>query len=72
MLKVKMREPMIGLGGARTHNQRLKRAVIYIYNTLIYSHLRQFCLFVAILLLSPLNEEDWISPQLGLVRPDEG
>ena len=40
-----------GLGGARTHNQRLKRALICLCNIFIYRNLEQQDLFVATLLL---------------------
>ncbi len=46
-----------GLGGTRTHNQRLKRAVIYNCKYLIYRNLQNKIPIVAILLLRPFREK---------------
>ena len=46
----------IGLAGTRTQNQRLKRAIVYIYKRLVTSKLRKRCFLLLRLLLPPAEK----------------
>jgi hypothetical protein len=45
----------LGLGGVRTHNQRLKRALFSIFNILVVRHLELPCFLLLHLLLSTIR-----------------